>query len=211
MPSLFPQPHEAVDDILAIGGQLNSTTLFEAYSIGAFPWYMAGEPPIWYHPDPRFVLFPGELRISKSLRQFLRNTSLSFTLNQDFAGVISGCRHTARNYAPQTPSWIHDDVEKAFLDFHQKGFAISGEAWHNGQLVGGLYGVLLGKVFFGESMFTRVSNASKFAFVTLIETLKTERQIVLIDCQTHSAHLESLGARFISRDWFCRLLQRFAH
>lgn len=193
--------------ILAVGGDLSVTSLLFAYRCGAFPWYNESEPICWYHPNPRFVLFPHKLRISKSMKQFMRSTALRFSMNEDFSEVIRNCRSIFREKQGNNLSWIHDDVEEAFCNFHNAGYAISAEAWNGAQLVGGLYGVRLGNVFFGESMFAKESNASKFAFIKLIDTLKQEG-LALVDCQTHTAHLESLGGEFITRDNFMQILDQ---
>lgn len=193
--------------IIAFGGSLTVSSLLAAYKSGIFPWYNEGEEILWHHPDPRFVLFPERLKVSKSMKQFLRNTSLHFSINKDFEGVIHHCRTTLRKKQENHASWIHDEVEKAYTDLHKAGFAMSAEAWRDDQLVGGLYGVKIGRVFFGESMFAKESNASKFAFIKLIEDLK-KQDLCLIDCQTHTRHLESLGAEFISRASFMDILRK---
>jgi leucyl/phenylalanyl-tRNA--protein transferase len=196
----FPPVTEALDDgLLAIGGELSTERLLLAYHNGIFPWFNEDEPPMWWSPDPRFVLFPGELKVSKSMKQVLRSNKLEFRVNTAFEQVINNCRHAVRE--GQDGTWIGDEVVAAYTDLHKAGYAHSAEAWMNGELVGGLYGIWLGKAFFGESMFTRVSNASKFAFIKWVEMLK-QKDVQLIDCQVYTEHLESLGARMIPRAEF---------
>ena len=173
-----------------------------AYKNGIFPWY-EGDIPLWWCPDPRFVLFPDELIISKSMKKLLKRNAFEFTVNKAFEEVIHHCRHVKRQY--QDGTWITDEVQKAYIKLHKKGFAHSAETWLDNKLVGGLYGVRLGKVFFGESMFSLVSNASKYAFISYVQQLQQEN-VQLIDCQVYTEHLESLGARMISRDEFIKLL-----
>ncbi|HJT73598.1 MAG TPA: leucyl/phenylalanyl-tRNA--protein transferase [Chitinophaga sp.] len=192
------------DGLLAYGGDLTAQRLLLAYSQGIFPWY--DEPPIlWWSPDPRFVLFPSELKISASMKQVLKKGLFTITFNKDFAGVISGCRHT---YRPgQHGTWITEEVEEAYTDLHKKGYAHSVECWENGELVGGFYGIQLGRCFFGESMFSHVSNASKAAFITFVKHAEAQG-LVLIDCQVYTEHLASLGARMIDRKDFLTVIER---
>lgn len=200
----FPPVHlSEPDGLLAIGGDLSPDRLLLAYSNGIFPWY-EGEHILWWCPDPRFVLFPDELKVSKSMQSILKKDEFNFTINQAFKDVIHNCKKTKR--PGQAGTWITDEVEKAYTKMHKLGHAHSAEAWKNGKLVGGLYGIKLGKVFFGESMFSKESNASKFAFIKYVQQLKEER-IELIDCQVYTEHLESLGARMIGRKDFCRRLK----
>lgn len=199
----FPPVHLAeTDGLLAIGGDLNADRLLSAYKQGIFPWY-EGEYVLWWSPDPRAVLFPDELKISSSMKQLIKQNYFEFTINKDFATVIHNCRITARK--GQHGTWISDEVEKAYNKMHELGHAHSAEAWKDGKLVGGLYGIKLGNVFFGESMFSTQSNASKFALIKFVTALKNEG-IQLIDCQVYTPHLESLGARMISREEFCKYL-----
>lgn len=200
----FPPVHLADSDgLLAMGGDLSQGRLLHAYQSGIFPWY--SEPPIlWWCPNPRFVLFPEELRISKSLHALIKKNVFDFTINKAFKEVINNCKMIARN--GETGTWINDDMIAAYTELHKNGYAHSAEAWKNGNLVGGLYGIKMGKVFFGESMFSLASNASKYAFAKYINQLKVEG-IQLIDCQVYSAHLESLGAKMISLDEFLKYLQ----
>ena len=198
---------EAADEngLLAVGGNLSFGTLVNAYKKGIFPWYNPGEIIQWFSPDPRFVLFPGKIKISHSMRNVLNKHLFKFTVDKAFPHVIKNCRKAKRHDNPGT--WISDEIEKAYNNLFEKGFAHSGEAWQNNELVGGLYGVLIGKVFFGESMFAKKSNASKFAFINWVEILK-KNGIELIDCQVYTQHLESLGAEFISREEFNGLLKK---
>ena len=190
------------DGLLAVGGDLSTERLLLAYRSGIFPWY-EGDHILWWCPDPRFVLFPQELVVSKSMRSVIKKNTFSFTINQVFSEVINNCKRIARK--DQDSTWITDEVKNAYIELHKKGFAHSAEAWQDGKLVGGLYGVRLGNVFFGESMFSHVSNASKFAFISYIEQLISEG-VQLIDCQVYTEHLESLGARMISRKRFMELI-----
>lgn len=200
----FPPVHLAEPDgLLAIGGDLSPDRLLEAYQRGIFPWY-EGEHILWWCPNPRFVLFPDELKIARSMRPLLNRQAFEFTINKAFAAVIKMCK---TSYRPgQEGTWITDEVEKAYTRLHEMGVAQSAEVWQNGQLVGGLYGLRLGKVFFGESMFSRISNASRYAFIRYVEQLKQEG-VALIDCQVHTDYLESLGARMIPGKEFDQLLQ----
>lgn len=204
-------PHVALadeDGLLAVGGDLSMDRLLLAYRSGIFPWYSEGDLIEWWCPEPRFVLLPQFLKISKSMRQLLRRNTFDFTINTAFTAVMENCRNIPREGQPS--SWIHPEMITAYTQLHQAGYAISAETWQDGQLVGGLYGVLLGKIFFGESMFSAVSNASKYAFIKLVAHLE-EQGIVLIDCQMHTPHLESLGAGFIERSVFLKCLDSFAH
>lgn len=202
----FPKPDEALQDgLLAIGGDLSAERLILAYKNGIFPWY-DGETPLWWHPNPRFILLPQELKISKSMKQVLKKNKFQFTINQAFEQVISNCQTIERK--DQDGTWINKDVIEAYTQLHKLGYAHSAETWYNNQLVGGLYGIRLGKVFFGESMFAHQSNASKFAFINYVAQLQKE-DVQLIDCQVYTEHLESLGAKMIMREQFIQLLQHF--
>ena len=201
---IFPPVSMADDDgLVGLGGDLSVDRLLLAYRSGIFPWYNADEPILWYSPNPRFVLHPDELKVSKSMQTLIRKEAWTFTVNQDFASTIRQCRIAKRKY--QTGTWIHDAMEEAYIRLHEAGYAISAECWSNGELIGGLYGVQLDRVFCGESMFSLEKNASKFAFIHVVTYLK-ELGIQLIDCQVHTHHLESLGARMISRDTFLTYL-----
>lgn len=200
----FPNPNESLEDgLLAIGGDLSTERLLLAYRSGIFPWYN-DDVPLWWHPDPRFVLLPQELIISKSMKQVIARTTFDFKINSSFKAVITNCKNTNRK--EQDGTWINNDVIDAYTNLHQLGFAHSAEACQDGELVGGLYGVKLGNIFFGESMFSHKSNASKFAFIKYVEQLMAEG-IVLIDCQVYTEHLESLGAKMISRNEFMSILK----
>jgi leucyl/phenylalanyl-tRNA--protein transferase len=200
----FPNPNQALEDgLLAIGGDLSTARLLLAYRSGIFPWYN-DDIPLWWHPDPRFVLFPQELLVSKSMKQVIVRNTFEFKVNSSFKGVIINCKRINRK--EQDGTWINEEVIDSYTQLHKLGFAHSAEAWSNGELVGGLYGIKIGKMFFGESMFSQKSNASKFAFVKYVEQLKIEG-IVLIDCQVYTEHLESLGARMILRDEFMAILK----
>ncbi len=200
----FPPVDEATDDgLLAVGGDLRLERLIFAYENGIFPWYNEGEEPMWFAPDPRFVLFPDELKVSKSMKQVINKGAFEFRVNTVFEQVIDNCATVFRKDQPGT--WISPDIKNAYTSLHNLGLALSAETWQNGMLVGGLYGVLLGNVFYGESMFSHQSNASKFAFISWVSLLKS-KGIQLIDCQVHTPHLESLGARMIARSEFMSLL-----
>lgn len=190
------------DGLLAFGGDLSVERLLLAYENGIFPWY-DGDIPLWWCPDPRFVLLPQNIKVSKSMQQVVKKNIFSFTTNTSFAEVIRNCKMAER--AGQDGTWITDAVEQAYCRMHELGYAHSAEAWAGEELVGGLYGIKLGKVFFGESMFSKVSNASKFAFIGYTQQLATEG-IQLIDCQVYTPHLESLGATMKPRDWFIQQL-----
>lgn len=191
------------DGLLAMGGDLSTERLLLAYRSGIFPWFN-GDTPLWWCPDPRFVLFPGELKVSKSMKQLLKRHAFDFTVNKAFEEVIGHCKTTARK--DQDGTWITGAVKQAYIKLHQLGYAHSAEAWLNGELVGACYGIKMGRVFFGESMFSIVANASKYAFIQYVQQLQQE-QVALIDCQVYTAHLESLGARMIEREKFLVLLK----
>jgi leucyl/phenylalanyl-tRNA--protein transferase len=202
---LFPPVHLAEPDgLLAIGGDLSTERLLLAYRNGIFPWY-EGEHILWWCPDPRFVLVPSELKVSKSMQQLLRRKAFEFTVNKAFPKVINSCKTISRR--GQEGTWITDEIKEAYTRLHYQGYAHSAEVWQNGELVGGLYGVRLGKMFFGESMFSKVSNASKYAFISYVQQLITEG-VQLIDCQVYTEHLESLGAKMMPREKFIRELKR---
>lgn len=196
---LFPPAEEAVDGIVAVGGDLSVERLKLAYQHGIFPWYNSDEPIIWWSPDPRFVLFPEKLRISKSMKQVLRNHHYRITINHDFEQVIDRCRSTFRE--GQEDTWITAEMCKAYLALHRAGWATSVEVWKGDELVGGLYGVEVGNVFCGESMFHTESNASKIAFIEFVCHFR-HKGGKLIDCQIYTEHLLSLGAEHISRREF---------
>jgi len=198
------------DGLLAIGGDLSPERLLLAYRKGIFPWY-EGDYILWWCPNPRFVLFPAELKINRSSRQLLKKNEMmsrdkkwEFTINKAFKEVIRNCKKT---YRPgQSGTWITDEMELAYTRMHELGYACSAETWQGGKLVGGLYGIKLGKVFFGESMFSRISNASRYALINYTRLLSSEG-IELIDCQVYTEYLESFGARMIPRNEFCKKLE----
>jgi leucyl/phenylalanyl-tRNA--protein transferase len=202
----FPPVDQAnADGLLALGGDLSRERLLLAYKSGIFPWFNADEPPLWWSPDPRFVLFPEELAVSKSMKQLFKKNLFEFTLNKAFEQVIYEC---GRTRAEREGTWITPAIEAAYTDLFRAGYAVSAEAWQNGELAGGLYGLRMGPFFFGESMFSKVSNASKYAFISLVQQLQKEG-VVLVDCQIYTQHLESLGARMIPRSDFINLLNRY--
>lgn len=203
----FPDTSNALEDpngLLAVGGDLSVERLLEAYRRGIFPWYSSAEPILWWCPDPRLVLYPGDVHLSNSLRKLSRKKPFSITVDTAFENVLRGCA-APRKGEPGT--WITPAMHQAYVHLHRLGIAHSVEAWHNGELVGGLYGVSLGGIFFGESMFSIVSGASKIAFVTLCLQLR-EWQFAAIDCQVRTEHLISLGAKEITRKHFESLLAK---
>lgn len=201
----FPDVSEADEyGILAVGGDLSPERLMLAYRSGIFPWFDKDEPILWWSPPERMVLFPSELKISKSMRNILNRNVFKVTYNKDFRGVISNCSQISRQ--GQEGTWITAEMIEAYVKLHELGHAKSVEVWQNDELVGGLYGVDLGHVFCGESMFSKVSNASKVAFISLAQNLE-KRKYKLIDCQVHNDHLESLGAREIDREDFIEMLK----
>ncbi|MCV9929853.1 leucyl/phenylalanyl-tRNA--protein transferase [Flavobacterium sp. LS1R49] len=200
----FPPVSEAnYDGILAIGGDLSVERLQLAYRNGIFPWFNEGEPILWWAPNPRMVLFLDELIVTKSMRNILNRNIFKVTFNQNFRDVISNCQKIKRD--GQNGTWISNNMIESYCKLHEMGFAKSVEVWENDVLVGGLYGVDLGHVFCGESMFSKVSNASKVAFIALVNKLK-EENYKLLDCQVYNPHLESLGCREIERDVFMQIL-----
>lgn len=201
----FPPVHLAEPDgLLATGGDLSPERVLLAYRSGIFPWYDQ-DPILWWSPDPRFVLFPDELKISPNTRQLISKNEFEFSINSSFAQVIHHCRMIERR--GQHGTWITPELEQAFIKLHERGVARSAEVWKNGELAGGLYGIQLGKVFFGESMFSKIRGASRVAFTLFVKQLK-EEGIVLIDCQVYTRYLESFGARMIPRKTFIQLLKK---
>ena len=202
----FPPLEDALEDgLLAMGGDLSTQRLIKAYQEGIFPWY-EGETPLWWSPNPRFVIFPANIKVSATMKQVIKRQEFEFKTNTAFDQVIAHCKKIKR--AGQHGTWITPAVEKAYNILHQLGIAHSAEAWKGGTLVGGLYGIKMGKLFFGESMFSKQSNASKFAFISYVKQLEAEG-IVLIDCQVYTEHLESLGAEMIERNLFKELLYKY--
>ncbi len=205
---LFPDPEQAADEpngLLATGGCLSQERLLNAYRQGIFPWFGEDEPILWWTPNPRLILWPDKLNLSKSLKKTIRKNCFQITFDQAFSEVIEQCS------APRTGTdgtWITDEMKQAYYLLHENGYAHSVEAWQNDQLVGGLYGVSIGSVFFGESMFSHVSNASKVAFAILINRLQSSNY-QLIDCQVKTEHLLSLGAEEIPRKQFTHYLEEF--
>lgn len=200
----FPPVDTADEDgFLAAGGDLSAERLLLAYQSGIFPWFSEGDPICWWSPDPRFVLYPQEIKISSSMKTVLQNGRFRFTINKAFERVIQNCKTASR--PGQDGTWISHDMQKAYISLHELGHAHSAEAWHNGELVGGLYGIRMGNIFFGESMFSLQSNASKFAFIKYVQQLQREN-VQLIDCQLHTPHLQSLGANMIPRKLFTEIL-----
>ena len=201
---LFPPVHLAEPDgLLAVGGDLSTDRLLLAYRNGIFPWY-EGHHILWWCPDPRFILSPDKLKISKSMMQLLKRHAFTFTINKAFTEVINNCKNISRH--GQDGTWITDEIKEAYTRLHEAGYAHSAEVWLDGELVGGLYGVRMGKIFFGESMFSKVSNASKYAFISYVNQIKKEG-VELIDCQVYTEHLESLGARMMARSSFIQVLK----
>ncbi|BAW81052.1 leucyl/phenylalanyl-tRNA/protein transferase [Candidatus Nitrosoglobus terrae] len=206
----FPNPELALTDpngLLAVGGDLSVERIIAAYQQGIFPWYSEGQPILWWSPDPRMVLFPEKLHISRSLQKQLRRETYQVTLDQDFLSVIQAC---ASSRSVREGTWITPEIKNAYLYLHQMGIAHSAEAWKDGKLAGGLYGLSIGYIFFGESMFSRYPDASKVAFVHLCRQLQ-RWGFPLIDCQVESAHLQRLGAETISRSKFLYWLQKLCN
>ena len=203
---VFPSPDLAEEDgLLAVGGDLSEERILRAYSMGIFPWYSEEYPILWWSPDPRLVLMPEELKISRSLRQTIKKGMFTVTFDTAFDEVIRNCSEVHRNNEGST--WITREMREAYTRLHQEGFAHSVESWYGGELAGGLYGIALGGAFFGESMFTLRSNASKIAFVRLVQTL-VKWKFSLIDCQVTTEHLMGLGAREIPRSEFMAMLRK---
>jgi len=201
----FPPSDQAMKDpdgLLAIGGDLSPDRLIEAYRQGIFPWFQQGQPILWWSPDPRWVIFPDDFHLSRSLRKVVNRREFSVTFDRSFEQVLTGCASPAPG---REETWITDDMRCAYIQLFAMGLAHSVECWEQEQLVGGLYGIALGKVFFGESMFSRRTNASKVAMARLVEKLRQDG-FRLIDCQVHTRHLESLGSTPISRTDFIKTL-----
>ncbi|MFW5838079.1 MAG: leucyl/phenylalanyl-tRNA--protein transferase [Desulfovibrionaceae bacterium] len=207
-PHVFPDPEEAdPDGLVAVGGDLAPRRLLAAYSQGIFPWYSETTPILWWSPDPRLVLFPRELHVPRSLRRVLNSGRFEITLDADFQSVISACSVTPR--PGQYGTWLLPEMIQAYVRLHQMGLAHSVEAWQDGRLVGGLYGVALGRAFFGESMFFREPDASKVALVRLVGYLKS-KGFVLLDCQQTTQHMLRFGGREVARRRFLEMLRRAA-
>ena len=205
----FPDPHYGEEDgLVAVGGDLSVDRLLFAYSHGFFPWYSFRDErgPLWFCPLQRFVIFPNEIHISHSMQQLLKKRQLVATLNLDFDGVIRGCA-TAQNRIEEEGAWLGPQIIEAYTELHRQSFAASVEVWENERLVGGLYGVNLGKVFFGESMFSLVPNASKVALIYLARTLERLGG-TMIDCQFETPHLKSMGGRYISYEEYMEIIKK---
>ncbi|MCB9230478.1 MAG: leucyl/phenylalanyl-tRNA--protein transferase [Bacteroidia bacterium] len=202
----FPQVYlSEPDGLLAVGGDLSPNRLLLAYQMGIFPWFSQEDPILWWSPDPRMVMFPGELKVSKSMRPLFNQQKFRVSFDQNFAAVIKACK---QKYRPgQSGTWITEEMVDAYLELHRLGFAHSVEVWQGETLVGGLYGVSLGRFFFGESMFSNQPNASKTGFITLVNSL-VALEFELIDCQVYTKHLDSLGARLIPRKQFIEILRK---
>lgn len=202
----FPPTAQALDDpdgLLAAGGALTPEWLLAAYRRGIFPWYSEGQPILWWSPNPRMVLFPEQIRVRRSLAKRLRNGGFQVTFDRAFGAVIGACADVR---ADAEGTWIDDDMRQAYIDLHRLGHAHSVEVWQSQELVGGLYGLAIGRVFFGESMFSLVPDASKIALVHLARALE-QHDFALIDCQMHTPHLASMGARDIARETFIDYLE----
>ena len=203
---VFPDPALAEENgLLAIGGDLSVERLLAAYSRGIFPWYSQNEPPLWWFTDPRLVIFPDEFKVSKRLARTLRNSDSHITFDQNFDLVITACAEIRIENGEGT--WINEDMKKAYIELHKNGYAHSVECWRGDELAGGLYGVGLGRIFFGESMFTKISNGSKAALVALVNHLE-QKDVAVIDCQMTTNHLISFGAREIEGEEFRDLLRQ---
>ena len=200
----FPNPELSEEDgILAIGGDLSLERLIVAYCNGIFPWYNEGEPILWWCPKPRFIIIPNEVKISKSMKKIIEKDQFKVTFNNDFEGVINNCKLMREISGEGT--WISNDMKNAYINLYKHGYAMSVETYLDEELVGGLYGVKIGKCFFGESMFSKVSNGSKIALIKLAEKLATEN-FIFIDCQMYTKHLESMGGKYVSwNDFKCMI------
>lgn len=203
----FPDPELALDEpngLLAIGGDLSLERLRAAYSLGIFPWYESGQPILWWSPNPRMVLFPDELHVSKSLKKLISKNIYKVSFNLNFPAVILACAN--QRSKNRNGTWITDEMQQAYINLHNAGWAHSVEVWNDKKLVGGLYGIAMGKTFFGESMFSKQDNASKIAFFYLVKNLK-DHNFNLIDCQVSNPHLARLGGREIKRESFIKHLK----
>ena len=202
----FPKVDEANEEgLLVIGGKVTPARVIEAYPKGIFPWYSEEELPLWWSPDPRFVLFPAELHISRSMQKLISKNVFDFRIDTAFEDVIHHC--ATANRKEQNGTWLTKEMKDVYIQLHHLGYAHSAETWKDGKLVGGMYGLKLGNIFFGESMFSKEPNASKLAFVKYVQHLQ-QSGIELVDCQVYTAHVESLGARSISRPNFIEILKK---
>jgi len=201
---LFPHPSYADEDgLLAFGGDLSPERVLLAYSNGIFPWYSKNSPILWWSPDPRFVLFPDKLKVSKSMKKFIKKEVYTVTFDREFSEVISLCGLLREKEG----TWINEEIKEAYTRLHLMNLAHSVEVWENGELVGGLYGVAIGRCFFGESMFSKKENASKTGFIAVVEFLK-KMGFIIIDCQVYTKHLESLGGESIPRSEFLKIIKK---
>ena len=200
----FPNPELAQEDgLLAVGGELSVERLLLAYSNGIFPWYNPGEEILWWCPKDRFLIFPKEIHVSRSMKKYIRKHKMEIRLNRDFQDTVHQCRMKREN---REGTWIGDDIEAAFLALHQRGLAVSVEAYEDKVLSGGLYGVAIGRCFFGESMFSEKENGSKAALIGLAAVLR-DKDFLFIDCQFHTEHLESMGGRYVSWEEYWQMLR----
>lgn len=200
---IFPHPSLSEEDgLLAVDGDLSPERLILAYRNGIFPWFSEDEPILWWSPDPRFILYPKDIKVSHSMKKLLKKNTYKISFDTCFRDVISNCS----NLRKESGTWITNDMIEAYCKLHELGYAHSVEAWYEDELVGGLYGISIGKCFFGESMFSTMSNASKAAFITLCKKLE-EKEYIMVDCQVYTEHLESLGAVNISREKFLELVE----
>lgn len=201
----FPNsPATHRDGLLAVGGDLSVERLLAAYTHGIFPWYNPGEEIMWWCPRERFVIFPKEIHVSRSMKKHMNKHDLQLIQNRDFADTMHRCR-MKREYAEGT--WISDEMEEAYYRLHKAGYAVSVEIWEDGELAGGFYGVSIGQCFFGESMFSEKANGSKTALISYARLLEQEK-FLFIDCQFHTEHLESMGGRYISWDYYNKMLKK---
>lgn len=202
---VFPHPYLAdKDGFLAMGGDLSPERILSAYQFGIFPWYNDNTPILWFSTHPRLILYPEKLKVSKSMNQLLKKDAFRITIDTVFEKVITACALKKRN--DQDGTWITDSLKDSFIKLHELGYAHSVEVWDNNELVGGLYGLAMGKIFYGESMFANRSNASKYGFIKLIKLLK-EKSFTLIDCQQDTPHLRSFGAELIKKESFFNALK----
>ena len=201
----FPHPYLAdKDGFLALGGDLSPDRLLSAYKAGIFPWYSEDTPILWFSPHPRLVLYPKKLKVSKSMHQLIKRQAFEITIDTSFQKVIEACAIQKRRN--QSGTWITEDLKQAFLKLHELGYAHSVEVWENDVLVGGLYGLAIGKVFYGESMFANKSNTSKFGFISLVKLLE-QKSFKLIDCQQDTPHLRTFGAELLTKEAFLDVLK----
>lgn len=203
---IFPDPEDAEEDgLLAIGGDLSTERIINAYLVGIFPWFSEEDPILWWCPNPRFILIPAEIKVSKSMQSLLKKNPFRVSVNQNFEYIIDNCGKIERKN--QDGTWITNEIKNAYIELHKLDLAHSVEIWEGNEIVGGLYGILIGNIFYGESMFSKKSNASKFGFIKFVNLLQ-EMNVTLIDCQMHTPHLESLGGKMIDRKKFLSLLKK---